>query len=258
MKRRRRIAGFVSGVLRVALRRRPKTAGVILAAGSGTRMGTDVPKQFLPLLGTPILIRSARAFLACPEIDEIVIVTRKSDLPAVRELIERFALSGKPIKTVAGGGTRQKSAFLGVEATSRACRFVAIHDAARCLVTQETISAVVKEAYRRRAATAVYPIPDTVKRVDAKGRIKETLDRTELVAAATPQAFDKDFYIAVAAYAEKKGTVVTDDNGLFEAVGQTVYTVNCGSDNFKVTTPEDLVRAEAALRKREAEKEKER
>ena len=258
MKRRRRLAGLVSGVLRVALRRRPKTAGVILAAGSGTRMGTDVPKQFLSLLGVPILVRSARAFLACPEIDEIVIVARERDLPAVRDLIERFALSCKPVKAVAGGETRQKSAFLGVEATSRACRFVAIHDAARCLATPETISAVVKESYRRRAATAVYPITDTVKRVDARGRIKETLDRTELVAAATPQAFDKDYYIAVAVYAEKKGTVVTDDNGLFEAVGQTVYTVHCGNGNFKVTTPEDLIRAEAALRRRESEKEKDR
>ena len=258
MKRKRRLAGLVSGVLRVAFRRRPRTAGVILAAGSGTRMGTDVPKQFLSLLGTPILIWSARAFLACPEIDEIVIATRKSDVPAVRKMCDRYGVSGKPVKVVAGGETRQKSAFIGVEATSRACRFVAIHDSARCLVTPETVSAVVKEAYRRRAATAVYPIADTVKRIDAKGRIKETLDRTELVAAATPQAFDKDYYIAVAAFAEKKGTVVTDDNGLFEAVGQTVCTVNCGNGNFKVTTPEDLVRAEAALRLREAEKEKDR
>ncbi|MBR5044290.1 MAG: 2-C-methyl-D-erythritol 4-phosphate cytidylyltransferase, partial [Clostridia bacterium] len=142
MKRRRRLAGLVSGVLRVTLRRRPRTAGVILAAGIGTRMGTDVPKQFLPILGVPILIRSARAFLACPEIDEIVIVARESDLPSVCDLIERFSLSDKPVKAVAGGETRQKSAFLGVEATSRACRFVAIHDAARCLVTPETVSAV--------------------------------------------------------------------------------------------------------------------
>ena len=151
---------------------------------------------------------------------------------------------------IAGGETRQKSAFLGVEATSKNCRFVAIHDAARCLVTPKIVVSVLKEAYRHRAATAAYPIADTVKRVDRRGRIKETIDRDELLAAATPQAFDRDYYVAVAAYAEKKETPVTDDNALFEAVGQTVYTVNCGSDNFKVTTPDDLVRAEATLRAR--------
>ena len=251
MKRRRRLAGLVSGVLRVALHRRPRTAGVILAAGSGTRMGGETPKQFIPLLGTPMLVYTVRAFLSCPEIDEIVIVTRNSDLSEVQDLCTAYELNAKPIKVVAGGDTRQKSAFLGVEATSRACRFAAIHDAARCLVTPEIVSSVVSEAYRRRAATAVSPINDTVKRVDRRGRIKETLDRSELVAAATPQAFDRDFYIAVAAYAEKKGTVVTDDNALFEAVGQTVYTVDCGSGNFKVTTKDDLIRAEAMLRARE-------
>ena len=250
MKRRRRLAGLVSGVLRVALRRRPRTAGIILAAGSGTRMGGDVPKQFLPVLGIPILIRSVRAFDACPSVDEIVIVTREDDVETVQNLCTEYKISSKLKTVVAGGETRQKSAFLGVEATSKNVRFVAIHDAARCLVTPDMIAAVLDLAYRHRAATAGYPVTDTIKRIDVKGRIKETLDRTELFAAATPQAFDRDFYIAVAAYAEKKGTAVTDDNALFEAVGQTVYTVSCGTDNFKVTTSEDLIRAEATLLKR--------
>ena len=250
MKRKRRLAGLVSGVLRVALRRRPRTAGVILAAGSGTRMGGEIPKQFLPVLGVPVLIRSVRAFDRCPSIDEIVIVTREGDIQNVEDLCKEYGVSAKLKRVIAGGETRQKSAFLGVEATSKNCRFVAIHDAARCLVTPETVVSVLKEAYRHRAATAAYPIADTVKRVDRRGRIKETIDRGELLAAATPQAFDRDYYVAVAAYAEKKETSVTDDNALFEAVGQTVYTVNCGSDNFKVTTPDDLVRAEATLRAR--------
>ncbi len=251
MKRRRRLAGLVSGVLRVALHRRPRTAGVILAAGSSTRMGGDVPKQFLSVCGVPILIRSVRAFDDCPSIDEIVIVTRECDIQAVKDLCAEYRISPKLKTVIAGGDTRQKSAFRGVEAASKVCRFVAIHDAARCLVTPEIIRSVVELAYRRRTATAVYPVTDTVKRVDGRGRIKETLDRTELRAAATPQAFDRDFYIAVAAYAEKKGTSVTDDNALFEAVGQTVYTVDCGNDNFKVTTPSDLIRAEAVIRARE-------
>ena len=250
MKRKRRLAGLVSGVLRVALRRRPRTAGVILAAGSGTRMGGEIPKQFLPVLGVPVLIRSVRAFDRCPSIDEIVIVTREGDIQNVEDLCKEYGVSAKLKRVIAGGETRQKSAFLGVEATSKNCRFVAIHDAARCLVTPKIVVSVLKEAYRHRAATAAYPIADTVKRVDRRGRIKETIDRGELLAASTPQAFDRDYYVAVAAYAEKKETSVTDDNALFEAVGQTVYTVNCGSDNFKVTTPDDLVRAEATLRAR--------
>lgn len=254
MMRKRRLVGVISGVLRVALRRRPKTAGVILAAGSGTRMGGDIPKQFLSVSGVPILIRSVRAFDECKDIDEIVVVARKSDVSYVRNLCREYGISTKLKRVISGGETRQKSAFLGVEATSGNSRFVAIHDAARCLVSPGTVSEVVCQAYRRRAATAIYPIADTVKRVDWRGRIKETLNRDELVSAATPQAFDKDFYIAAAAYAEKKGIVVTDDNGLFEAVGQTVYTVDCGSENFKVTTPEDLFRAEATLRAKETEK----
>lgn len=251
MKRRRRLSGLVSGVLRVALRRRPRTAGVILAAGSGTRMGGEVPKQFLPVCGVPILIRSVRAFDACPVVDEIVIVTRETDIEAVKALCAEYQISGKLKAVVAGGDTRQKSAFLGVEATAKPCRYVAIHDAARCLVTPDVIRSVVETAYRRRCATAAYPVTDTVKRVDGLGRIRETLDRTALFSAATPQAFERDYYIAVAAYAEKKGTTVTDDNGLFEAVGQTVYTVDCGNENFKVTTQADLIRAEATVRARE-------
>ena len=251
MKRKRRLAGLISGVLRVALRVRPKTAAVILAAGSGSRVGGETPKQFLPLLGVPILVRSLRAFDAAPSIDEIVVVTRESDVDAVKELLAQYGLSRKLKTVTAGGDTRQKSAQIGVEATSNGCRFVAIHDAARCLVTTETVEKVVETAYRRRAATAVIPIHDTVKRVDSRGRIKETLNREELFAAATPQAFDRDFYIAVAAYAEKKGTVVTDDNALFESVGQTVYTVPCDGDNFKITTKSDLIRAEATLASRE-------
>ena len=251
MKRRRRLAGLVAGVLRVALRRRPRSAGVILAAGSGTRMGGGIPKQFLPVCGVPILIRSVRAFDACPGIDEIVIVTRETDIQAVKDLCAEYEISQKLKTVIAGGDTRQKSAFLGVEATSRACRYVAIHDAARCLLTPDVIRSVLEAAYLHRAATAVYPVTDTIKRVDGRGRIKETLDRTALFAAATPQAFERDYYIAVAAYAEKMGTTVTDDNGLFEAVGQTVYTVDCGNENFKVTTPSDLIRAEATVRARE-------
>lgn len=251
MKRKRRLSGLVSGVLYAALRRRPRTAGVILAAGSGTRMGGGVPKQFLPVLGVPILIRSTRAFVLTPEIDEIVIVTRKDDIDAVTRLLTEYGISSKPVRVIAGGDTRQRSAFLGVEATSKKCRFVALHDAARCMVTPELISAVVRAAYEHRAASAVSPVHDTVKRLDKRGRIAGTVDRTKLVAAATPQAFNKDFYVAVAAYAEKKETVVTDDNGLFEAVGQSVYAVDGGDGNFKVTTPGDLIRAEAALRARE-------
>ena len=162
MKRRRRLSGLVSGVLRVALRRRPRTAGVILAAGSGTRMGGEVPKQFLPVCGVPILIRSVRAFDACPVVDEIVIVTRETDIEAVKALCAEYQISGKLKAVVAGGDTRQKSAFLGVEATAKPCRYVAIHDAARCLVTPDVIRSVVETAYRRRCATAAYPVTDTL------------------------------------------------------------------------------------------------
>lgn len=229
---------------------RPKTAAVILAAGNGTRFGGERPKQFALLLGVPVLIRSVRAFEESPYIDEIVIVSRSEDIDEVRALCDEYGfrkLSG----IVEGGVTRQESSVRGVLATSRSIEFVAVHDAARCLVTADTIGHVAAEAYVYGAASAASPVYDTVKQLDTMGFISKTIDRATLVAAETPQIFRKKLYLAAAGAAEQKGASVTDDNSLLETFGQAVKSVLSVGENFKITTASDLLRAEAVISQRE-------
>ncbi len=239
---------------RLGGKKKPKTAAILLSGGVGARFGADVPKQFTELAGIPILIRSAKALDAAPEIDEIVIVSRKEDIAATYALCREYGI-GKLSAVTIGGETRQDSALAGVSAVSPEIEYLAIHDAARCLVTEETVSEVVREAYRYRAASAASPIYDTVKTVDRDGFIKETLDRSSLLAAETPQVFYRPLYLAAAYSAKEKGTAVTDDNSLMEAIGQAVKLVLSRGENFKITTPADRIRAEAVIAEREKNKE---
>ena len=229
---------------------RPKTAAVILAAGSGTRFGGERPKQFALLSGVPVLIRSVLAFEQSPYVDEIVIVSRSEDIFEVRALCKEYSL--KKLKAIVEGGkTRQQSSVKGALAVSESVEFVAIHDAARCLVTPDTIGHVVSEAYVYGAASAASPIYDTVKLVDQVGFISKTVDREKLVAAETPQVFRKKLYLSAAATAEQSGAAVTDDNSLLEAFGQAVKSVFSVGENFKITTASDLLRAETVLARRQ-------
>ena len=242
------IAKLVGGVLHS----KPHTAAVILAAGSGSRMGSNaaVTKQLRPILSLPIAVRTMLAFEAYPHISEIVLVARRDEEAVMRRLADENKIS--KLKAIAfGGDTRQESAKNGFLALSKKARFVAIHDAARCLIQPEQISAVVKAAWEYRAASAVTPVYDTVKRVTEDGFILETIPRDCIYAAATPQAFDCDLYAAALYAAEKRGDVVTDDNMLMEAVSQAVKAVDCGRSNFKITTEEDILLAEAILKRRE-------
>ncbi len=229
---------------------RPKTAAVILAGGSGMRFGADRPKQFVLLSGIPILMRSALAFEASPYIDEIVIVSRREDIDEVRALCDEYRLR-KLKGIVEGGATRQESSVNGVSATDETVEFVAIHDAARCLVTTDTIGHVAAEAYVYGGASAVSPVYDTVKQLDSMGFIAKTVDRSMLVAAETPQIFRKKLYLAAAVAAERREASVTDDNSLLEAFGQAIKSVCSVGENFKITTASDLLRAEVVIKQRE-------
>lgn len=233
---------------------RPKTAAVILAGGSGTRFGGERPKQLTLLCGIPVLVRSVLAFEASPYIDEIVIVSRKEDIDEIRELCESYGVR-KLQKIVPGGATRQKSSLCGVSAVSEKTEFVAIHDAARCLVTPDTIGHVAAEAYVYGGASAASQVYDTVKQIDSMGFLKKTIDRDSLVAAETPQIFRKKLYLAAARVAEQNASTVTDDNSLLEQFGQAVKSVLSVGENFKITTKADLIRAEAVISAREGKGE---
>lgn len=237
-------------------RRMPHTTAILLAGGSGTRMGSDVTKQMLLLDGTPVVVHTLRAFESCPYIHEIVLVSKKEELSAMRALCDVFAF--KKIRAiVAGGSTRQLSALAGFEAIDgEKTKYVAIHDVARCLVTPDMIADVVATAYAEKAAIAASRVYDTVKRVGTGGYIAKTEDRDALWCAQTPQVFSADLYRAAAYTAMQAKFNATDDAMLCERIGQRVKLVDCGRENIKLTTPADIPAAEAILAARRAKEEK--
>lgn len=226
-----------------------KTAAVILAAGCGSRMGMDAPKQRLMLGGQSILYRTVRAFDSADVIDSLVIVTREEDLAFVRDIADTCH---KPCRVTLGGADRQASAALGVAAISPDTAFVAIHDGARCLVTAEIIEKTVSEAWQFGAACTVSAVSDTVKSVNDSCQIVGTLDRATLRLAETPQVFSVETYRRALAFAAERGIKVTDDASLVEAMGGTVRAVMHEDINTKITYPKDLILAEFVLQQREA------
>ncbi len=234
---------------------RPYTSAVILAGGIGSRMkNTDgVTKQMMLLDGVPVLVHSAMAFDRCEYIDEIVLVTRAEEKDTAVSLMKEYGIK-KFTTAVTGGDTRRASAMRGLEAISDRAKYIAIHDAVRCLVTPAMISDVTAAAYANRAATAGCASVDTLKRVNKNGYIVTTEDREEIFRAQTPQIFDVGLYRAAAYSAAKNGTEYTDDNMLVEALGHTVKMVNVGEENIKITTSLDLAVAGVILRSREKNK----
>ena len=226
-----------------------KTAAIVLAAGNSTRM-EGANKQLELVCDIPVLARTLLAYEACPLIDEIILVLRLPDFPAAREIRETYHIS-KLTKLVTGGATRQESAKRGLNELDDSFRYVAVADGARCLITSEAITRVCLAAYRHEAASAAHKINDTVKRTSALGAIIETVDRTNLWAVQTPQVFHKTLYTAAHAKAEDDGFVGTDDNSLVEHLGYRVYLVECGAENLKITTPDDLPLASAIIKMRE-------
>ena len=240
----------VHGILRAKTAfRRPKTAAIILAGGTGKRMGSSTTKQMMLLLGKPVIVHTLEAFEECARIDEIVVVVRPEERMAVTLLCEKYGIT-KCHALAIGGDTRQESAKRGLLALSEDVQYIAIHDAARPLITPAQIGRVVTFAYAYHAATAVTPVVDTVKTVNNRGFIKETLPRDSVRLAATPQVFHRRYYEAAVKYAEEKGISVTDDNSLMELIGQRVRAVDTGRENLKITEAGDIPVAEAILKLR--------
>ena len=229
---------------------RPRTAAVILAGGIGKRVGAKQPKQLLMIGDKPLWVHTALAFQRCKAIDEIVLVVRKEDIAQVKMMCYTWKIK-KCKAVVAGGATRQESAQKGFRAITSKVAYVAFHDAARCLITPSQIRDVAVAAYAYGAASAATRVVDTVKVANKYGFIDKTIPREEVWLAATPQICNYVYYAAALKMAEEQQVTVTDDNSLMELIGQRVKLVDTGSDNFKITLPSDLARAELILRTRE-------
>jgi len=220
-------------------------SAIIVAAGRGTRFGGDTPKQFVDLAGKPLLAHTLEKFQRCEYVDEIVLVLSADAVSSVDRYLDAGAFP-KLTAVVAGGPTRAQSVFNGLEAVDSSCEIVAIHDAARPFVTEVDIALVLASARKSGAACLVRQVYDTIKRV-AGGNIVETLDRSNLRRAQTPQAFEIRL-LRQAFENELLDESVTDECSLVERIGIHISIIEGNSRNIKITTKEDLRLAEAILR----------
>ena len=222
-------------------------AAVVPAGGSGTRMGNEIPKQFLQLGGVPLLIHALRVFEASKTIAEIIVVVPRDAVAyCQQELLPPFSFS-KISTVIAGGVRRQDSVWNGLQAVDKRTNVVVVHDAVRPFVTGAMVEQVVARARTDGAAIAAIPLHDTVKQVTPDGLIETTLDRQRLWSAQTPQAFKLELLREAHRSSRQSGVEATDDAFLVEQIGHHVAIVNGSPDNIKVTRPEDLVMGEAIL-----------
>jgi 2-C-methyl-D-erythritol 4-phosphate cytidylyltransferase/2-C-methyl-D-erythritol 2,4-cyclodiphosphate synthase len=229
------------------------TIALILAAGSGDRLGSTVPKAFLPLGGRPMVAASLDAASASEAIDGIVLVVPAH--PAAGFDLEGMLAAVRvrvPVQVVLGGPSRQRSVRAGLDALSDRTETVVVHDAARPFASTGLFDAVIDalrvepSSTRPVGAIPVVASPDTVKRI-RDGRVVETIPRADLVLSQTPQAFVAAALRDAHRRADRVGSEATDDAMLLEAAGYAVVTVAGEASNFKITTPDDLRRAEHVL-----------
>lgn len=215
-------------------------AVLILAGGSGSRVGADIPKQYLSVGGVPVIRRTVEAFLSHPAVDVVQVVIGAEDAARCAA-----ALDGLDIPApVTGGASRQESGRNGLEALEpRSPGLVLIHDAARPFVDHATIDRVIDALQDASAVLPAVPVADTLKRSEgAPPVVAETVDRENIWRAQTPQGFR--FKDILAAHRAAAGLEMTDDTAVAEHAGLAVSLVHGSEENFKITTPEDLRRAE--------------
>jgi 2-C-methyl-D-erythritol 4-phosphate cytidylyltransferase len=220
---------------------------VIPAGGSGQRMGTATPKQFMPLGGVPLLLHSLQVFERCASISQVILVVPKDERErTLSEVVARHGIK-KVLKIVAGGATRQESVYHGLKETDPETEIVVIHDAVRPFVTEDLIERSIETARDIGGAIVAVPMKETVKQVGPDGHILRTVDRSQLWLAQTPQTFRRALLIEGYRKAESDGFHATDEAAVMERLGHKIAVVPGGWDNIKITTPEDFQMAEAIL-----------
>lgn len=228
-----------------------RVIAIILAAGSGTRMQSEVNKHLLLLDGKPVIVHTLLAFEHCAAIDAIVLVTSAENEAAYRTLISEYGI-GKVSQIVLGGDTRQASAHNGLRAAGD-CDIVLIHDGARPLIAPREIEAVIRDAAEHGGAVVAVPAKDTTVRARA-GFIEAQLERSTLWQVQTPQGFKTAIIREAYAAAARDGVQSTDDTGLVTRLGGKVKITPGSYANIKITTPEDLAMAEVLFHTRSTDK----
>ncbi len=210
---------------------------VIAAAGSSERMeGED--KIFASLAGLPVLGWSLKEFQACPNVHEIVVVTREQSIVPAADLCAELEIT-KATRIVCGGEDRLASVLIGVNEANKSAEYIAVHDGARPLVSQEIIVDAFRKAYKFTAAAPCVSVNDTVK-MGENGFVTRTPERSGLFAVQTPQVFKADVLKAALHNAKAKGIAITDDCGAVEAIGVRPALSLGSFENIKITRPADL------------------
>jgi 2-C-methyl-D-erythritol 4-phosphate cytidylyltransferase/2-C-methyl-D-erythritol 2,4-cyclodiphosphate synthase len=227
----------------------PRVSAIIVAGGQGRRMGGELPKQYLPLRGKPLLGHTLRCFESSPLVNSIVLVVRQEDMAYCRQRVLDEGDFRKISALVPGGAERCDSVWVALQATSPEDEIVLVHDGVRPFATAALLERVIAAAIEHRAAIAALPVVETIKVVE-RGRVVQTPARQQLWRAQTPQAFARELLLE--AHAQRPaGLTITDDAVLVERLGHAVHVVEGDPRNAKITTPEDLAWAEHLLEQEE-------
>lgn len=216
---------------------RVKCGAIIVAAGSGKRMGGSISKQFLNLGKKPIIVHTVEKFEEIKEINEIIVVTSLPYIQYVQDLKREF--SWKKVKIVEGGKERYNSVLNGLNALGEDIQIVLIHDGVRPFVTEKNILDVIEKTQQAGACILAVPVKDTIKAVNENGIVTGTPNRNTLWSVQTPQGFNLDL-LKKAYQSIDSFEAVTDDAMVMEKAGYTVTVVKGSYENIKITTPEDL------------------
>jgi 2-C-methyl-D-erythritol 4-phosphate cytidylyltransferase len=222
-----------------------RIAAIVPAAGLGTRMGAETPKQFLELDGMPLILFTLRRLAACSAITEFFISTRADDIVSLQDKVAKAAI-GRPARVVHGGDTRQQSVANALAQVDPETEIVLVHDAVRPFVTVEQIDRVIAEARKRGAAILGIPAIDTVKEVkraslpEDVALINATIPREKIVLAQTPQAFRYALLRDAFRAAQKDEVTASDESALVERFGHEVFVVLGSERNLKITRPADM------------------
>jgi len=222
-----------------------RIAAILPAAGLGTRMGADKPKQFLELEGVPIVVHTLRRIASCPAITDIYVATRADEVAWLEAQIQGEKFSQK-VRVVRGGDTRQDSVGEALREVPADAELILVHDAVRPFVTREQIERVIEEARRCQAAILGIPAMDTIKEVkraslpEDVALITATVPRERVVMAQTPQVFQAALFREAFARAVQDGVTASDEAGLIERMGHDVHVVQGSERNIKITRPSDM------------------